>query len=136
MTNTLDDVMASFHRCRKDQAFIDTFYDLFLNKSPEIADKFRNTDFNIQRLMLRESLLVMLCFNLGVTGTREELVRMGRRHSRSQLDIRPELYDLWLDALCETIKLCDSEYSPGLEAAWRREMQAGINIFREEYDQH
>ena len=134
MSDTFDDVMASFHRCREDQAFINTFYDLFLNKSPEIADKFRNTDFNIQRLMLRESLLVMLCFNLGVSGTRDELVRMGRRHSHSQLDINPKLYELWLDALCETVQLCDPQHSPALEAAWRREMQFGIDIFLEEYD--
>lgn len=121
-----DDLMASFHRCRQTEGFVDTFYELFLAKSPEIAKKFAHTDFKIQKLMLRESLLEMLCFEQGMSGAREEIEKLGRQHKA--LDIRPEMYTMWLDALCEAIQRHDEKYTPELESQWRRAMQQGIDV--------
>ncbi len=70
MSEGMSDLMASFHRCRQAGAFIDTFYDVFLSKSTEIAERFVSTDFQVQKLMLRESLLEMLCFDRGLSGAR------------------------------------------------------------------
>jgi hypothetical protein len=39
----------------KDQRLFDTFYNLFLSSSPDIAEKFQNTDFKRQKNILRES---------------------------------------------------------------------------------
>ena len=38
-----------------------------------------------------------------------KLRALGESHSRQRLDIRPELYDLWLDALLLTISEHDKE---------------------------
>ena len=77
MTNQSDALTASYYRCRRDGHFVDTFYDLFLSKSAEIAQKFAQTDFRLQKLVLRQSLLEMICFDRGMSGTREEIERLG-----------------------------------------------------------
>ena len=132
MSTDPSDLMSSYYRCRKNRYFIDTFYRLFLAKSPEIAAMFADTDFNIQRLMLRESLLEMLCFDREIPGTREEVERLGRHHA--QLRVKPEMYSMWLDALCEAIRKYDPEYTPEIEQRWRQAMQKGINIMLQARD--
>ena len=119
------DVVASFDRCRRDERFMDTFYELFLSKSPEIAQKFSQTDFRMQKLMLRQSLLEMICFDRGMAGTREEIARLAIRHR--ELDIKSEMYSMWLDALCEAIRRHDPEYTPDVERLWREAMRKSIN---------
>ena len=114
MQSDLDDVTASYHRCRARQTFVDDFYKIFLAKSPEIAAKFRNTDMERQKLMLRQSLLLMLSSNIRPDETREELERLAERHSRHGVDIPPAMYDSWLDALCEAVQRNDPEYTPAL----------------------
>ncbi len=129
----LDEVTASYHRCRASEGFFDTFYDRFLAKSPEVAEKFRHTDFKHQKLMLRESLISMLLFNLGSASARQDLDKLAERHSRRQVDIPPRLYDLWLDSLCETVELHDPEFKPELAAEWRTAMRAGIDLLVSKY---
>ncbi|MBL9082677.1 MAG: globin [Planctomycetales bacterium] len=100
MKDIYDEVVASYHRCRRNAAFFDTFYEIFLAKSPEIALKFARTDFARQKLMLKQSLLEVLNHYCGVTAVREELERLGNLHQ--QLDVQPKHYELWLEALCKT----------------------------------
>ena len=120
-----NELTASFYRCRRDGNFVDTFYDLFLAKSPEIAQKFVQTDFKIQKLMLRQSLLEMICFDIGMSGTREEIERLGHRHK--ELDNRPEMYSMWADALCEAIKKHDPDYTPELKQVWLQAINKSIS---------
>lgn len=128
MMNDLDAVTVSYHRCRASAGFFDTFYERFLAKSAEVAEKFRQTDFARQKLMLRESLVSMLLFNLGAGSARAELEQLAERHSRRGVDIAPHLYDLWLDALCETVEQHDPEFKPQLAQEWRAAMRAGIDL--------
>jgi len=124
MTEPPDELTASYYRCRRDGKFIDTFYARFLSKSPEIAAKFANTDFRLQKLMLRQALLEMICFHRGLAGTHEEIARLG--HSHRELKIQPEMYSMWLDSLCEAIQTHDPEYTVELEQAWRAAMLKSI----------
>lgn len=121
-----NELTASYYRCRRDEGFLDTFYDKFLAKSPAVAQMFANTDFKLQKLMLRQSLLEMICFDLEMSGTIEELQRLGRRHQ--ELHVRPEMYAMWLDSLCEAIRQHDPQYTPALEQLWR---DAALKSIRE-----
>jgi hemoglobin-like flavoprotein len=134
MAEPWNELTASYYRCRRDDRFIDTFYDLFLSKSPAIAAKFANTDFRVQKLMLRQSLLEMLCFDRGIRGTHEEIERLGRRHK--ELAVTPAMYSMWLDALCEAIKKHDPECTPELERHWREAMLKPINSMISVGDSH
>ena len=124
MKDVCDQVIASYHRCRQSSAFFDTFYDIFLGKSPEIAAKFAHTDFARQKLMLRESLFEMLNYYGGIESVREEIEQLGKRHQ--QLEVRTEHYEQWLDALCEAVARHDPEYRDDLGEMWRKAMRPGI----------
>ena len=119
-----NELTASYYRCRHDERFLDTFYDGFLSKSPAVAQMFAKTDFKFQKLMLRQSLLEMLCFDRGMSGTREEIARLGLRHQ--ELGVTPEMYAMWLDSLCEAINKHDPSYTPELEKLWREAMLKSI----------
>jgi hypothetical protein len=113
MAEQADELTASYYRCRRDEHFLDTFYDGFLSKSPAIAQMFAQTDFKIQKLVLRQSLLEMLCFDRGMSGTREEIERLGLRHK--EFRVSPEMYAMWLDAV--SIAECFTPPRPGSAAS-------------------
>lgn len=125
MESSFDQVVASYHRARQTGELFDTFYSLFLGKSPEIPPMFARTDFPHQKLMLRESLLEMLMFVQTESG-RVEIERLADRHR--QLNVKPAHYDLWLDALCEALTKHDCEFNSALEQMWRDAMQKGIDV--------
>jgi hemoglobin-like flavoprotein len=125
MNTSFDQVVASYHRARRSDQLFDTFYRLFLGKSPEIPPMFARTDFPHQKLMLRESILEMLLFAQTACG-RDEILRLAERHR--QLNVKHAHYDLWLDALCEALSQHDAQFSPELEQLWRDSMGKGIAL--------
>jgi truncated hemoglobin YjbI len=125
MDAAFEQVSASYHRARETGQLFDTFYGLFLKKSPDIPPMFASTDFPHQKLMLRESILEMLSFAQTGSG-RDEIERLGERHR--QLRVKSGHYDLWLDALCEALTQHDPRFDSRLEALWRNAMKKGIAL--------
>jgi hemoglobin-like flavoprotein len=125
MDSSFDQVVASYHRARESGQLFDTFYDIFLGKSPEIPPMFARTDFPHQKLMLRESILEMLVFAQTGSG-HAEITRLAERHR--QLNVKPVHYELWLDALCEALAKHDLQFSSTLENLWRVAMRKGIDV--------
>jgi hemoglobin-like flavoprotein len=123
MNASFDQITASYHRARESGQLFDTFYDLFLRKSPEIPPMFARTDFPHQKLMLRESILEMLVFAQTGEGA-DEIDRLAQRHR--QLNVKPDHYELWLDALCEALATHDPQFSSALDGLWRTAMRKGI----------
>ena len=121
-------VEASYDRCLENDGFYDTFYEKFLAKSEEIPPMFANTDFRKQKQMIRMSVRMLVRLGEGKDSTKLAISKLGESHSRRQHNVRPELYDLWLDALCESIAQHDPEYTPKLEQQWRDAMQPGIEM--------
>ena len=52
---------------------------------------------------------------------------LAESHSRHGHDIKPELYELWLHALCEAIKKHDPQHTPELEQHWRQAMRPALS---------
>ncbi|WP_442508503.1 globin domain-containing protein [Novipirellula sp. SH528] len=129
----LDMVTASYHRCMHSGGFVDTFYERFLASSPEVASKFRHTDFEHQKLMLRESLLMMIMFSQGLSHVREEIEQLAVRHDRDHVDIPPPMYDLWINALCHAVEQHDPKFTAEVEQDWRIAMQPGIDLMKSHY---
>lgn len=127
-----DAFLVSFGRCRASAGFLDSFYERFIAASPEIRAKFEGTDMTRQVRMLEDSLFVVANAVLGEEGSpaRGDLPRIAARHSRTDLDIRPELYDVFLECLIETVRRHDDQFSPAVEAAWRETMGSGIAYMR------
>ena len=117
---------------RRDE-FLDAFYETFVSRSPEIAAKFARTDMQRQKDMLYQSLRHMLLFSVERRAS-EELRRTAERHSRSQINVEPRLYDIWLDSLIETAQQFDTFFSEEVELAWRVVLAPGIAYMKFKYD--
>jgi hemoglobin-like flavoprotein len=86
---------------------------------------FARTDFRHQKLMVRESVLEMLQYAHAGTGY-EQIRKLGDRHR--ELNVKPEHYDQWRDALCAALAKHDPEFDAPLEQEWRAAMRKGIGV--------
>lgn len=129
--NAADLVMQSYGRCCSSPAFFDDFYREFLDSSPQIRAKFTDTDMPAQKLLLRQGILNLVMHARGMPDTK--LRALGESHSKARLDIRPELYDLWLDALLHTVSRHDAQHSDQVRQAWREVLNKGIAIIKAHY---
>ena len=133
--STRDSFLASLGRCRATAGFLDAFYQRFVASSDEVRAKFAGTDMLRQVQMLEDTLFVVANAVQGEEGSpaRSDLPRIAERHSRRDLDIRPELYDLFLECLIVTVRTHDPKFTPEVEAAWREVMGFGIDYMRKHY---
>lgn len=122
----------SIERCSCSPDFLRRFYTLFLASSDTVAKKFERTDLQKQARLLKTSLYIMML----ASGESERIVHMDRLaklHSRAELDIKPELYDLWLDRLVQAVREFDPMFDAQTETAWRRMLQPGIEFMKSRY---
>lgn len=129
----LDD---SLHRCAANPQFLDLFYERFLESSPDVREKFANTDFARQKRVLMSSLhLMLLAAEDEKNGPERYLRDLAFRHGKGQLEIGSHFYDLWLDSLLETVRECDPRWTPAIEQAWEQVMGVGISYLLQYYNQ-
>jgi len=133
--STRDTFLASLGRCRATAGFLDAFYQRFVASSDEVRAKFAKTDMMRQVQMLEDTLFVVANAVQGEEGSpaRSDLPRIAERHSRRDLDIGPELYDLFLECLVVTVRTHDPKFTPEVEAAWREVMGFSIDYMRKRY---
>ena len=123
-----EQALASYHRCEAAGGLFDSFYKIFFAKSPEIAPMFADTDMERQKQDVMASVLMTLRLASGDAIARKYIQQIAESHSRRGYRIRPELYELWLDALCEAVKKHDPQYTPALEEKWRQAMRPAIEL--------
>ena len=125
----------SLSRCLTAPAFLLDFYGLFMGSSDEVREKFENTDFTRQTRVLADSLWAMAVAAQGRAGSPAwgDLPRLAERHSSRDLDIRPGLYDQWLDCLVAAARKHDPQFSDEIEKAWRDTLGVGIEFLRSRY---
>ncbi|HXV65505.1 MAG TPA: globin [Vicinamibacteria bacterium] len=124
----------SLSRSLQSEDFLQAFYDKLMASSDSVRHKFATTDFDRQIGVLRDSLYLMLSAAGTTTGpAHRELEKLGERHSRRQLDIKPEWYELWLDCLLQTVAEYDLEYSAELDTAWRETLRPCIELLKSRY---
>ncbi len=126
-----DIVFQSYGRCNNSETFYEDFYQAFTGKSPAIAEKFVDTNMTRQQTMLRGGIKWLLTYALGMPDAK--LQELGKSHSRTGLNILPEWYDLWVEALMETVSKHDPKYTAELDGQWRSVMQPGIDLIRSHY---
>ena len=131
MTTAANRVMQSYGRCCASTSFFDSFYQNFLGTSPVIASKFEKTDMKAQKQLLRAGILNLVLYARGMPDSK--LRAIGQSHSREGFDIRPELYDLWLDSLLLAVREHDGEAGAEDLAAWREVLGKGIALIKSFY---
>jgi hemoglobin-like flavoprotein len=135
--NALAVFEASLKRCEARPDFLDVFYEKFLSASPEVKEKFAlaGTDFARQKELLRTSLHhLLLVARDPKQGPDPYLEEVAVRHGAGGLAIGAHMYDLWLDSLLETVRVCDSAYFPEVEGAWEEVMMVGIHYLSTNYE--
>ena len=121
----------SLDRCSGRPGFLDRFYELFLASSDEVAKKFERTDFRKQTRVLKASLYIMMMAERPEFAAHME--RIAKLHSRTELDINPELYDKWLDCLLRAAEEFDSSFDMDTKAVWTRVLEHGIAFMKSRY---
>lgn len=132
---SVETFLASLKRCLAVPGFMDAFYQRFLGSSEAVREKFRGTDMRRQAQVVADSLYVVANAVQAEEGSlaRRDLPGIAARHSRKERDIRPELYDLWIDCLVETVRAHDERFDPAVERAWRDTLTFGADYMRARY---
>lgn len=115
-----DVFLLSLERCSAFDAFMPQFYERFIKSSDEIRQKFKGTNLHIQKQMLLRSLKLSAGATAGDRDALQEINDRSETHDRAHLDIRPGLYEYWLDAIIQTAEQFDPDWDQTVEAAWRR----------------
>ena len=123
----------SFQRCLCNHDFFKRFYELFLGSSQEVRDKFVGTAFKQQICAVHASLVMTMLASTGNDAAHTYLDKISERHSRLQMDIKPHLYELWLQALISAVRENDPLFSDRVEQSWRQVMSYGINYLVSKY---
>ena len=118
---------------RNGKTFFDCFYDHFIGSSPDIAQAFQHTDMNHQKKMLKKSFYSLFTF-YATNCADDYLETIANRHSGREHGIKPELYDLWLETLIETVRAFDPEFNDDIELSWRLVLSPGITYMKFKYD--
>jgi hemoglobin-like flavoprotein len=123
----------SFLRCQNKAGFMDRFYELFLASSADVKSKFKNTDFYKQKIALKSSFYMMLLTVQGNEPAQKYLEEIANLHSRKRLDIKPEMYDVWLECLIKTVEEFDPRFDERIRRVWRSLMNQGIKFMQSKY---
>ena len=133
--HTVETFHDSLDRCQATPTFFANFYDRFIRAHPEVAAKFARTDMRKQQWVLQASLHMIMLASQGNGASQVYLARVAERHSRRHLDIPPEMYDLWLQCLVETVAEIDPRFNEDVRLAWRRVMASGISYMKSGYEE-
>ncbi len=134
-TPELESFDDSLARCYASPRFLERFYELFIEASPEARAKFAHTDLAQQRRMLKASLVLMMLAAGGKTEGMAHMERIAGVHSKGHYDIPAALYDIWLDCLVQSVREFDPEYTDEMGATWRRVLAPGIEFMKSRYQE-
>lgn len=120
----------SLERCNMHPDFLVRFYEIFIASSPEVAEKFKNTNFSKQRRVLKASLYLLIFAAEEKPEGLAHVERMAEIHGPNQMNIPSHMYDLWMESLLQAVKEFDVAYGPRVESAWRNMLQEGVELMK------
>lgn len=120
----------SFERCVANPNFFIRFYALFLDSSPQVKELFKGTDLKKQARIVKKTLYSLTMASVGTAEALQEIKQIGRSHGRDGMRISTELYDLWLVCLLQTVKEFDRNWTPEVEASWRKMLEPHIETLK------
>ncbi len=107
--------------------FYGQFYKNFILSSPLILVAFENTNMARQNTMLKVAISNMVGFFVTKVAT-EYIISMAHMHKG--LNIKHELYDLFMESLLLTLKQLYPHYNNECAVAWRITMAPGIEFMK------
>ncbi len=121
----------SYGRCCNHEVFFEDFYKTLMDKSEDVRAMFANTDMVEQRRLVRAGLMWLIMYAQGSEGSKID--NLARTHDRHHMNVHPDYYRFWVDALMETVAKYDPKYDSTLDNAWRETVKPGIEMMKREY---
>jgi hemoglobin-like flavoprotein len=122
---------SSYERCLGAASeFFPAFYRNFFRHCPAAEPMFAQTDFPRQHKLLRHAIGLLFVYAAHPESGPTLLQRVAERHGPGQLDVLPEHYGLFVDALVETAGQFDPAFTAATDAAWRVAVAPGIEYMR------
>ena len=113
---------------------VSEFYVRLMAASEEIRKKFEGVDMTDQASLLSHAIVMSFLFvDKNQQVAKKCLDDVRKTHAQGNLNIEPELYDIWLECLLETVALCDPHVNDELLSDWHDVMSVAINHIREGY---
>lgn len=125
-------VQQSYSRCLRSEDFFGRFYELLLASDPVLPDMFSKTEFPRQHRLLQHGIGLLISY--GNHADDVLLERIAARHSAKGLDVPPDMYPLFVQALIRAISEADPRYDDDIEQAWRDVVTPGIQFMMSRYD--
>lgn len=122
---------SSYSRCTLDPEFITTFHRVFITTSADALYHVSHISDERQKKMLEYALyLLMLSVeNKSEINTCIELLSK----SHSKLNIKPELYDHWLNSLMIAVESYEGKSHPNITSIWREMLKPGLEIMKKQF---
>jgi truncated hemoglobin YjbI len=120
---------ASLDRIGTDPAFLDRFYDAFIDANPDVRPFFEGVDMRRLKRKLKSSLHLVTLAVDEAPGASDYLLFLGRMHARFRLE--PEHFQFWIDALVQAVSESDTEFDRQVEAAWRQVLGEAMVLMNE-----
>jgi hemoglobin-like flavoprotein len=113
---------------------VSEFYVRLMAASEEIRKKFEGVDMAEQTSLLSHSIVMSFLFiDKNQQVAKKCLDDVRKTHAQGNLNIEPELYDIWLKCLLETVSLCDPHANDALLSDWHDVMSVAITHIRDGY---
>lgn len=131
--NEINQVKKSYQRCLLHPEVFEKFYENFFKTDKRIPELFRNTDFTLQRTAIKHGIEYMIMYAEGSRIADAKIDSLSTKHDRNHLNVQPELYNNWMEALIKTIQLYDSEFNSDLQNCWTRILSYSISRIKSKY---
>lgn len=114
------------------KSFASEFHDRLMETSEDIQRIFGHIDIEIQIEALAHAIVMSFLFvDKNHHGAAKYFHDIRESHNRHNLDISPELYDVWLEIMIETVAVCDPQATEELLVDWHTVMSVAVEHVRE-----
>ena len=118
------------------QSLGDAFYDVFLNRHPEVQQYFADTNMKRQAALLTTALILIERYQASPNPAVEQYLQyLGTKHH--ERNIPRELYPNWRDAMLDTLaKFHGDDWDEELAGAWTGAIDHASELMFEGYAEH
>lgn len=119
---------------KQKQVVIERFYDIFLNRHPEVRPYFENVNLNHQATLLTMALIMVEShYSQSYPATTHYLHVLGHRHHQN--GIKPEHFAKFRDCLLETLaEFHGDDWTTDLAHQWRQAVEKSVSTMLEGYE--
>ncbi|MDX8395898.1 MAG: globin domain-containing protein [Mariprofundaceae bacterium] len=116
------------------RSFVTAFYAKLMDTHHDIRKYFEGADMEAQTDNLARAIIMSFMFvDQDQHAATQCLNKVRESHDRHHLNIAPELYDVWLRCLIETVSFCDPDADSALLEDWHSVMTISIEHVRQGY---